>query len=290
MLDGERSSIILCVVDVFISHSNEDSQLARQLVDLLRSSLNLRAQQIRCTSVDGYRLPAGADADEQLREEALAARAFIGILSPFSLTSAYVLFELGARWGAKRPLIPLLAPGTGPQALRGPLTGLNALSCESAAQLHQLVSDVGETLGIEAESPAVYQSNIDAILYSGHSQESQSAPPQPKAPPSGVGVSKVDRNGESSALEDHYSEADMVIRQHCEREWPDDYNMRSYCTKQQRQALAILKQGRPDDIPEDVFARIRSKCATEWPDDYNMRQYCEKQQFDSYRELEGEFQ
>lgn len=274
------------MVDVFISHSSEDSQLARQLVDLLRSSLNLRAEQIRCTSVDGYRLPAGVDSDDQLRDEALAARAFISIISPFSLASAYVLFELGARWGTKQPLIPLLAPGTGPQALRGPLTGLNALSCESAAQLHQLVSDVGRTLGIEAESPAVYESNIEAILYSGHSQESQGAPSRQGAPPSGA--PEVDRYGESSSLEDDFSDAEKVIRQHCEREWPDDYNMRSYCTRQQRQALAILKRGRPNDIPEEVFAGIRSKCAAEWPDDYHMRQYCEKQQCDAYRELERE--
>ncbi len=274
------------MVDVFISHSSEDSQLARQLVDLLRSSFNLRAEQIRCTSVDGYRLPAGADSDEQLRDEALIARAFISVISPFSLTSTYVLFELGARWGAKRPLIPLLAPGTGPQALRGPLVGLNALSCESAGQLHQLVSDVGRTLEIEAESPAVYESNIEAILYSGHSQESQGAAPRPGAPSSGV--PEVHGYGESSTFENDFSDAEKVIRRHCEREWPDDYNMRSYCTKQQRQALSILKQGRPNDIPEQVFAEVRSKCAAEWPDDYNMRQYCEKQQFDAYRELEQE--
>jgi hypothetical protein len=275
------------MVDIFISHSGDDSQLARQLVDLLRSSLNLRAEQIRCTSVDGHRLPGGADTDEQLREEILAARAFIGVLSSFSLASAYVLFELGARWGAKRPLIPLLAPGTGYQSLRGPLTGLNALTCESAAQLHQLVSDVAETLGIKAESPAVYYHNIEAILYSGHSRESQGAPPQLEPLPSRVGVSKIEPSEGLPTLEDDYSEAEQVIRRHCERAWPDDYNMRNFCTKQQREALAILKRGRPHDIPEEVFASIRSKCAVDWPEDYNMRQYCENQQFDSYRELEG---
>ncbi len=63
--------------------------------------------------------------------------------------------------------------------------------------------------------------------------------------------------------------------------------MRNYCLKQQREALAVLEQGRPDDIPEEVFAGIRNKCAVEWPEDYNMRRYCEKQQLDSYRELEG---
>jgi hypothetical protein len=276
------------MIDVFISHSGEDSRLASQLVNLLRASLNLSAQQVRCTSLDGYRLPAGADTDEQLREEALAAHAFIAILSPFSLASPYVLFEFGARWGAERPFVPLLAPGMGYQSLRGPLTGFNALNCETAGQLHQLVSEVRGTLGIESESPAVYQRNIDAILYFGHSQESRAAPPHPKAPPSGVGRSTADRNKGLLTLDDDYPDDEQVIRRHCEREWPDDYNMRNHCTKQQRQALAILKQGRPDDIPEDVFARIRGKCAVEWPEDYSMRQYCERQQFDSYRELERE--
>src|SRR5690349_15939207 len=156
------------MVDVFVSHSNEDVVLATHVVDLLRAALNLRAEQIRCTSVEGYRLPGGADFDSQLRDEALESRVFIGILSAFSLASAYVLFELGARWGSKRPIMPLLAPGTGLQVVKGPLTGLNVLSCENASQLHQMVSEIAEVLGISPEGPAVYQRHIDAILYLAH--------------------------------------------------------------------------------------------------------------------------
>ncbi len=95
-------------------------------------------------------------------------------------------------------------------------------------------------------------------------------------------------SGDETALEDKYSDAEQVIRRYCESQWSDDYTMRSYCIKQQREALDALKRGRPDDIPEEVFAGIRSKCAADWPEDYNMRLYCEEQQLNSYRDLKRE--
>ncbi len=100
----------------------------------------------------------------------------------------------------------------------------------------------------------------------------------------------LDSEPGSATSEGEYSDAEQVIRRHCEREWPDDYAMHSYCIKQQREALTVLKQGRPHGIPEEVFTNVRSKCAREWPEDYAMRQYCEKQQFDSYRELDSGFE
>jgi hypothetical protein len=59
---------------IFISHASEDKKLAAALVDLLRSAFNMEADRILCTSVDGYRLPAGSDTDEALRERSLLAR------------------------------------------------------------------------------------------------------------------------------------------------------------------------------------------------------------------------
>jgi len=54
---------------VLISHSSKDVNLASALIELLRAGLGLVATQIRCSSVDGYRLPAGVDTDAQLRQE-----------------------------------------------------------------------------------------------------------------------------------------------------------------------------------------------------------------------------
>lgn len=278
------------VPDIFISHSSQDAALARQIVDLLRSGLNLRGDRIRCTSVDGYRLASGVDTEHQLRKEALNARVVIGILSAFSLASAYVLFELGARWGAGKPLIPLLAPGMGPQALRGPLTSINALSCDSSSQLHQLVGDVAAILGLETENAAVYQYCIDSIIYAAHTVPSAEplglattggeSQPSPATPAQSRSITDV----QPSTVDD-YSDAKQVIARYCEREWPDDSAMRSYCISRQLGAIEKLRKSHPDRIPAEVFSKIRQNCARAWPDDYSMRQYSEQKQFAEYREV-----
>jgi hypothetical protein len=276
------------MIDVFISHSSQDYALAEQVADLLRAALNLRSNAIRCTSVDGYRLPAGADSDAQIRKEVLQSKAFVGILSIASLASAYVLFELGARWGAGKPLAPLLAPGLTAHALKGPVAGLNALSCDSAPQLHQLIQELGSVLAINSEPPQAYQAKIDALMYSG-------AHPSPKLLPeshsSAAAESAKSNNtndvGKSSSgkSDDEYADAAAIIKYHCEKEWPKDFQMRAYCIEEQRKAAATLKLGGPKDVPEDVFESIRSRCALEWPDDYTMRAYCETEQLEGYRKV-----
>ena len=151
------------LIKLFISHSSKDEVVAEQFVELLRAALHLRADEIRCTSVDGYRLPGGAHTEEQLRREVMEAAVCIGLISSASLDSLYVAFELGARWGANRPLIPLLAPGVEPGILRGPLGGRNALHC-TRPQLYQLVEDVARHLGTQPASPAAYERYVARIV------------------------------------------------------------------------------------------------------------------------------
>ena len=150
-------------IRIFISHSSADVEVARPLVELLRSALTLRASEIRCTSVDGYRLEGGANTEESLRREVRDSELFIGIISQHSLGSLYVVFELGARWGTERPLIPLLAPGTPSRVLGGPLSNINALRLDSEAQVHQLVDEIAQKLNLKAESPAVYSAHLGAF-------------------------------------------------------------------------------------------------------------------------------
>jgi hypothetical protein len=76
----------------------------------------------------------------------------------------YVLFELGARWGTEKPLIPLVAKGSPGALLKQPLSGLNALSADNRSQLHQLVRDLAAQLTVPLQSPAAYTDALEDVL------------------------------------------------------------------------------------------------------------------------------
>lgn len=151
------------MIKLFISHSSKDQELVEKLIELLKNALCLSSSEIRCTSIDGYRLPGGANTNELLKSEVRDTKAFIGLISFAAIDSMYVLFELGARWGSDKHLLPLLAPGVLSDILKGPISGLNALSCGNVSQLHQLINDIAKELGIKPEPPQAYQRYIEAI-------------------------------------------------------------------------------------------------------------------------------
>jgi hypothetical protein len=169
-------------LSIFISHSSKDADLALALIDLLKAALALTADQIRCSSVDGYRLPVGVNTEAKLREEVNAAKIVVGLITPNSLSSYYVMFELGARWGANLFLAPLLA-GVKASELSGPLSLLNALSARTDAQLHQLLEDIANKLGLSVQPAASYVRNVTAVKAIADAIGNPTATPQATAAP-----------------------------------------------------------------------------------------------------------
>ena len=154
------------MIDVFISHSSKaDAKLAAALANFLRDALSLKKEQIRCTSVDGYRLPAGSHTESQLRKEIKNAKYFLALITPASLKSPWVLIELGARWTTEQPLMPLLAKGVAADALKGPIASLNALRCDQEAQMQQLVGEMAKAFGDSIPQPSVYQKTLNQLVY-----------------------------------------------------------------------------------------------------------------------------
>jgi hypothetical protein len=128
-------------------------------VELLKSALGLFANQIRCSTVEGHKLPVGVNTEAQLRQEVNAAEVVVGLITPSSLASHFVMFELGARWGSNRFLAPLLA-GVEAHQLQPPLSLLNALSAQSEQQLHQLLHDIGNRLNLSLQGVASFLSHF----------------------------------------------------------------------------------------------------------------------------------
>lgn len=151
-------------IRVFISHSAEDSVLASVFIELVRCVFGIKQAQIRCTSVDGYRLPAGVNTDEQLRREVLECDLLVGILTDASIGSLYVSFEMGARWGARKAMLPLLAGGLQFDRLQGPLRNLHALTCVSISQAEELVRQLSLHLGEPKIEHGPYEEIIGRLV------------------------------------------------------------------------------------------------------------------------------
>ncbi|HEX8695910.1 MAG TPA: toll/interleukin-1 receptor domain-containing protein [Longimicrobium sp.] len=164
---GDETPIapVVSELTLFISHSSADEAIARALIRLFEKALKISARKIRCTSIDGYRLPAGADTNDVLRTEVFGAELLVGLVTPTSIGSAYVLFELGARWGARRPLFPVLAGGATIDHLRGPLGVLNALNASVPDQVRQLIEDAAVALALPLEPMASFSAEIEAVVH-----------------------------------------------------------------------------------------------------------------------------
>lgn len=150
------------MIKVFISHSSKDEQLVEKVKDLLQGSLHIHSKDIRCTTIASYGLEAGALVNNQLSKEACEAEAFIALLTPTSLKSEYVLFELGARWGTGKSIISLMTPCI--HTLPQPLASFNALRISSRSFLDKLVEDLAKALNLEPERPSVYEKYVVALL------------------------------------------------------------------------------------------------------------------------------
>jgi hypothetical protein len=127
---------------IFISHRHKDVRVARRLIALLRSAFHVTARDIRCTSVPGYRLVVGSQSSDSLLADLRGAEIVMGLVGPDTSESEYVLFELGASWGLRKPTFPLRIRGATFQQVPEVLREKSSLALADATQCLQLVEDV----------------------------------------------------------------------------------------------------------------------------------------------------
>ena len=134
---------------IFISHRHKDHRVARKLIDLLRTAFHITPGDIRCTSVPGYKLAVGAQSAESLQTDLNGAEIVMGLVGPDTTESEYVLFELGASWGLRKPTFPLRLSGATFQHVPEVLRERSSLLLEDVTQCMQLVEDIARVSSLD---------------------------------------------------------------------------------------------------------------------------------------------
>lgn len=130
---------IKLVPRVFISHRHKDEPVVSALTALLEHAFHVESSDIRCTSVQPYMLTPGERTSELLRKEIAGAELVIGVLSPDTTESNYVLCELGASWGRDVPTFPVLIRGATFADVPSPLSERHSISLEKDENCLQLI-------------------------------------------------------------------------------------------------------------------------------------------------------
>ena len=132
---------------VFISHRHKEVELVAALAALLQVAFNIGPGDIRCTSVHPYKLRAGERTPDRLRAEISRARAVLGVLTPDTRESSYVLFELGASWSQRALTLPLLAKGATQADIPPPISDRHPLNLTDSKDCLQLLDDLADATG-----------------------------------------------------------------------------------------------------------------------------------------------
>jgi len=148
---------------IFISHSSQDADLAGKLANLFQLSFTLSPEEILCTSVDGYKLEVGVDTDQRLRREVKESKLFLALITPTSIRSSYVLFELGGRWCTELPMFLVMGRGANSSSLEGPLRGINALNLKHRPDVQQLLDNMATALNRRLAPMSSIDASIEIV-------------------------------------------------------------------------------------------------------------------------------
>lgn len=134
---------------IFVSHRHKDVPVVEQLISVIEAAFHIQTQDLRCTSVHPYRLRVGERTSDRLRLELQRAEAVLGIVTPDTKDSTYVLFELGASWGRGGVTFPLLAFGASTADVPAPIGDLHTLDLSDEAECHQLIEDLSDVITLK---------------------------------------------------------------------------------------------------------------------------------------------
>ena len=149
--------------EIFISHAIRDRKLVEEFSERVRLGLDLKSENIFCSSLEGMDIPPGVNFSDFIREQIHNPRIVIFMISPAFLESQFCMCELGATWVMAHEQIPLLIPPVGNEHMRGVLGNVQAERICEKESLNKLAERIKQNLQIEVNLP-VWSKNVDKFL------------------------------------------------------------------------------------------------------------------------------
>lgn len=134
---------------VFISYVHEDRDIAEAVQRMLSSVLNLEKEVF--LSADETQVLAGHVWLDKIRGALESCEVLLVLLSERSINRAWVNFEAGAVWLARKPVIPICIGRMLIEFLPQPYAGIQAVKLPSDA--HYLLKSVHQHLALDTEPP-----------------------------------------------------------------------------------------------------------------------------------------
>lgn len=134
---------------VFISYVHEDIDIAQAVQALLSSTLNIEKEVF--LSADQTQVLAGHVWLDRIRDALENCELLLLLLSERSINRAWVNFEAGAVWLARKPVIPICIGGMLIEFLPQPYAGMQSVRLPLDA--HYLLTSIHHHLALETEKP-----------------------------------------------------------------------------------------------------------------------------------------
>lgn len=149
---------------IFLSHAHADAALASAIQNLLYGALDLRRDDVVCSSAGSAAFAAGSGIKTQSVTGVAHADCVIVLVTARSIASNYVWFEYGVATATGKKIIPLATADGLSMRSETPLAGDMMLRVDERKDLLRLVTTVSRATGADQHPNEEWDAGLEAVL------------------------------------------------------------------------------------------------------------------------------
>ncbi len=148
---------------VFISHSANDKEIVRELIELLEG-MGVNSEKIFCSSFEGYGIKLGVNWLDAIKEELTDESLVLFVLTTNFYNSHMCQCELGAVWANTLKHIPILVPPLTNNDLEYILRNQQSMTINDENKLNSLYEEINDWFELTPIRANIWKLKVDRFL------------------------------------------------------------------------------------------------------------------------------